>query len=321
MTSIDTIRLTTHTDYIQGLDSSLFYTSEIDKNNGLKFKTYSLEKKPIGISKLTINDLNDEVNIKLSSKILGSNYKEGICLNTLDQLRYELNKLGIEFSQDFIQSCIVKYVDVKNDLELSKDVNQYITSLDFLNAPRFIKTKYDTSVVFHEKIKTNPIRFTGYSKYDEIQDNKNKAFYKSFPELPIQFENVLRIESRMPNGSTVKKHFGSNNLLQILNKADVNYEILNKVIDNQTKTKPLLNLSKMTNTQEKKLGQIYLLNDQYNGDFDSIYKHIKNKYGKNTKVTGLKREIKEMLAIISNSRKDYNQENIIEMMSALKQFN
>ncbi len=317
MTSIDTIELVTNTDFIKSMDSNCFNVSQISKPNELLITNYSLNNKHLGVNKVNINDTYNTLTINASSKILGANYMQGICNNTLAQFIYELNNTGIELDQDFIYNSIIKKVDVKNDLKLTNYPDDYINTLNQLTAPKFTKTKYDTGIVFNEKIKSQPIRLTGYTKEYEIQ--QNKPFYNTYPELIKSFSNVLRIESRLPNKATVKKYFKSNDLIDILNTELINYQILNKIIDSQINFKPLLCLSKMSNTVEKNIGQIYMLNDYYNGDFDSIYNHIKSKYGIKTKVTGLRQKVKKSLAIINNTNGNYSLENIEEIKAKLKE--
>lgn len=318
MTSIDTIEFTTNTDFIKSVDSNKFIVTNISKPNGLKFTNYSLNNKPMGINKISINDLNNTIRINASSKILGMNYNKGINNNTLDQFINEINKTGIELDQDFIYDCSVNKTDVKNDINLTNDINDYLNTLNQLTAPKFYKTKYDTGIVFNEKIISQPIRLTGYSKKDEIKQASKKDLYKMFPQLIYLLNDTMRIESRLPTKATVKKYFKSNNLIDILNTSLINYQILNKIIDSQTNFKPLVNTYNMTNTQEKNYAQIYYLNEYYNGDFNSIMNHIKSKLSKRTKATYQRNIVLENLAMINNSDDNFLN-NIEEIKRKLKE--
>ena len=74
----------------------------------------------------------------------------------------------------------------------------------------------------------------------------------------------------------------------------------------------------MTNTEEKNFAQIYYLNDYYNGDFESIIKHIKSKLGKNTKATYQRNLVKKNLSMINNADDNFSHERIEEIRQALK---
>jgi len=219
---------------------------------------------------------------------------------------------------DYINDCNLFKVDIKDDLRLTKDVQTYINVMNHLTAPKFFKTPYETGIAFNEKINTNPIRFVGYNKGVEIIKTKNKDFLRQYPSLANQFKDYVRLESRLPKVGAIKKYFGSNSLVDVLNHKSFNYEIFNKVVDNQTNFKATYNTLEMTNTEEKNFAQIYLLNDKYNGDFNSILNHIKDKLGKNTKATYQRNQIKKYLAIINNSKDNETLENIREIANALK---
>lgn len=147
----------------------------------------------------------------------------------------------------------------------------------------------------------------------------NKRFYQKYPQLVGEFDNVLRTESRLSKPLTIKKYFGSNQFLDVLNSSNINYTILNKIISTQTKFNPLMNTQNLTNTEEKNYTQIYWLNELYNGDYPSILKHITNKLGSKTKATYQRRQILKYLAMINNANDDYSKENIEEIKRALKE--
>lgn len=316
MTSLDTLEFTTHTDFIQSMDSNCFNLSEIHKPNGLTLENYSLINKTSGVNKININQTFGTVRIQATSKILGQNYMQGISINTLDQFINEINKTGIILDKDFTSDCLLKLIHVKNDLKLINTPIEYINTLDQLIAPNFNKTKYNTGIVFNEKIYSTPIRFTCYTKESEIKGNK--SFYDIYPQLVKDFDGILRTESKLPKGATIRKYFKSDNLIDVLNSKNLNYTLLDKVIHKQTNFKPFINTYKMTNTEEKNFAHIYYLNEFYNGDYNSIMHHIKSKLGEKTKATYQRNKVKKYLSMINNSDKNFNLENIKEIREALK---
>ena len=74
----------------------------------------------------------------------------------------------------------------------------------------------------------------------------------------------------------------------------------------------------MANTTGKNFAQIYYLNGYYNGDFESIIKHIKSKLGKNTKATYQRNLVKKYLSMINNANDNFCFEKIEEIRLALK---
>ena len=317
MTRLDTIEFTTHTDFIQVMNVDSFTMTNIEKPNGINITSYSLNAKKLGINKITINKTFETVKINASAKVLGSNYYQGISLNTLEQLLDEVNSTGLVLNKSFIHNCRVTKSDIKNDLTLSKCPIDYINTLNQLTAPKFIKTKYENGIVFNESIATSPVRFTGYGKQYEMQ--KNKGFYIKYPQLINDFNDVLRIESRLSKPFTIRKYFGSNQLLDVLNSSNINYKILDKIINNQTIFKSIINIHQMNNFEEKNYAQIYLLNQYYNGDFNSIFNHIKSKLGRNTKASYQRKQIVKYMAMINNANNDYSQENIEEIKMGLQE--
>lgn len=295
--------------------SSFVETSQ-KKPNGYKEVKYVLNKKKTGLKDVIINDTKGTIRINASSKILGSNYPKGINLNTLDQFIDELKLCGIELNKDFVNDCQLNRVDIKNDLKTEKETCLYINSLNQLISPKFIKTNYDTSIVFKERIKTNPLTFTGYSKMHEIESNK--SLYKELPNMKASFKNTLRIETRLPKGKTISKYFKSRGLIEILSSSNFNLNILNKVIDNQTNFKPFVNIWNMTNAEEKSFAQIYYLNQYYRGDFNRIMNHIKNKLAKKTNASPYRKSVKKYLSVINNNSDSFF-EYLEEMRTKLKE--
>jgi hypothetical protein len=313
--TLDTIQLTTSTDYIRDLNKGKFTVSNIIKSNGIKIINKTLECSIDGLQRLSINETKGTVKIKCSSKILGLDYPKGISINTIEKLISKVNSTGIKLNYDLINDSTLNFVDVKSDITLSKEPNVYFNSLNLLVAPKFVKTLYKTGIVFNEGIKQNPIRTTIYGK--EYETQANKKFYLSNPGLSSYFDNVIRIESRLKNKPTIVKYLNSNSLVEVLASSNLNYNILSKIIDKQTEIRPLYNTKEMTNTQEKNFAQIYYLNEMYNGNFERIMAHIKNKLGDNTKATYQRKKVKKYLAIINNAKGINTLNNINEFKNAL----
>ncbi len=313
MTSFDTIEFSTKTDFIDCMNKSNFRHIEIKNPNGLIIHNWTLQNKRIGTDKVSINETFGTVKIKASSKLLGANYKKGICFDTLDQFIDEIEHQGLKLKKNFVNEAELKRVDIKSDLSLNNNIDEYLNVLNHLIAPKYTKTRYDSSIVFNEEIKTTPIRFLGYNKQYEI--SSNPKFYKEYPELKNSFNNILRIESRYSKPGTIKKHFKSNILTDVLEQINVNYNLLTKIIGNQTKFNLLTNIQEMTNSEEKNYAHIYYLNSYYNGDYNSIIRHIKSRLGDNTKASYQREKVKKYLAMINN--KEIKMDKLNELLNKL----
>ena len=312
---LDTLTLITSTDFIQSMDTGSFRQSKIIKPNGLNILNHTLNTKPKGLKRLSVNETFGKVNLSVSSKILGQNYHKGICLKTLDQLRDEVAKYGLTLNRDFIYDSDLKYVDVKKDIETSNtNTSLYLSTLSSLVASKFVKATYDNGISFNEKIKTNPIRCTIYDK--QVKMKKDKSFFKNINYTKSE-NGLLRFETRLPKVATIKKYFKSNKLIDVLYKSNFNSQVFEKIIDGQTKFKAMINTSEMTNAQEKNFAQIFYLNTLYNGNFQQIINHIKSKYRSKTKVTGLRAKIKKQLYKINNSKKDFKLQLLNEIREGL----
>lgn len=313
--SLDTIEFTSSTDFIRDMKFDKFVYSEVSKPNGLKFKNYSLDKMSLGLSKFIVSDFNSTFKCRLSSKILGCDYIQGLTIDNILKLNDTLSNHSIKLDEDFINYSTLNHCDIKSDLNLSKSSSVYLNSLSFLNAYDFTKTVYPHGITFNQNVIRNKLRATIYSKDYELKSNSK--FYNQYPELIKDFDNVIRFESRFSTKTLISKYFNSLHLLDVLNSIDVNYNVFSKIIDNQTNFKPYYNLDNMTNTQEKNFAHIYMLNEMYNGDFNKIMNHIKNKLSKNTKASYQRSKVKEYLSIINNDSQS-RIDDILEFHNALK---
>lgn len=303
MTCLDTIEFNTSTDFIKSLKIECFNEVSTSTPTGEKTIKYHLKTKTIGLKGITINKNLQTVRINASSKLLGINYNKGININTIEQFIDEIGNNGLILNKDFLNNLYLKRIDVKNDLHFNKDVKLYINTLNQLIAFKFIKTSYPNGIVFKENIKTSPIYYTGYSKIHELKNNIK--FLKQYPSMATFFSNTLRIETKLKGVNAIKKHFKTKNILDILSFSDFNLNLLDKIIDKQTKFKPFISTENMTNTQEKNFAQIYYLNEYYNGDFNKIINHIKSKLGEKTKASYQRGQVKKYLSMLNNDNKDF----------------
>ena len=187
-----------------------------------------------------------------------------------------------------------------------------------LIAPKFVKSKYDSGIVFKEKIASTPSYLTMYDKQVEIAQNKN--FYHNHPEILNSLSDTLRIEGKLNKSATVKKYFNTNDFINVLNSdCNLNHLLLYKVIDKQNKFKADIDFITMSNTDQRNYAFYKFLNDYYSGDFNAIMKHIKSGLGEKTKASYQRIQAKKYLAMINNATDQDSMQNIKEIQNALKE--
>lgn len=313
MSVLDSMSFDMPIEAMKSINDLYFKTSKIliGDNQIAENKTLNVNK--LGIEKLVINRNRDIISIKVNSKILGLNYPQGFCLNTLEQVIDEINTTGIVLNKDFFNDVMLKSCDLKNDIILDDTISKYITSLNHLTAPKLRKTLYPSGIVF-QGITAKSVRTTFYCKSLEI---KNSLYNKIYPQMKDYFNNCLRMESRFITKEKIIQHFDSNNIIDILNTKDINNNILKKIIGNQLTLPKLFDTFSMTNAEEKKFCQAKYLHEQYKGDYKMAAQHIKNKLGRNTKASTQMQDLNKYYNIINNSKCDFLQSCINEILYKL----
>lgn len=192
-----------------------------------------------GFNRVTIDNLQNEIIIEGSAKILKSNYYDGICLDTFEQLHHELTRHKlIDISQDNLMMSQMFTLDCTVNLEV-KDIKQSVRATvehgsmssnyivkDFSKGGNF-------GFVATRDVSSYKERMTGYSKLMEVS-NTNSKFAKDYPAAIKRFNlNTLRLESNFASFKNVRDHFKvtSNNLGSILNSQEnVNFKMFDRLI-------------------------------------------------------------------------------------------
>lgn len=312
---VDTFSMSTSTANIQDFNKSIFTHSVIKKPNDLIISNYTLATKLMGIEKININETFENINITLNSKLLGKNYYKGFCIDTLEETLSKLNATGLKLDPYYLTDSIIKRVDITDDILISKRTGEYINSLNHLIAPKFFKTCYDTGIVFKEKLKSQKLYTTFYSK--DYHSNQDKKFFKIYPKQLDYFQDRLRMETKLMTGSTVKKHLKTNNLLHILAQDSINLKVLDRLIGKQFEFPLKFETNNYSTSEEKNLIYTNYLNNLYNADRGQMVVHIKNKLSKRTKATYQLKQLDKYLSIINNNRTNSIKDNIEELRASL----
>ena len=279
-----------------------------------------------GFNRVTIDNLQNEIIIEGSAKILKSNYYDGICLDTFEQLHHELTRHKlIDISQDNLLKAQMFTLDCTVNLEL-KDIKQSVRAT-VEHGSISSNYKIDTFLshgnygfVATRKVKYKE-RMTGYSKLMEVSNTDSK-FAKDCPEAIKRFNlNTLRLESNFASFKHVREHFKvtSNNLGSILNSQEnVNLKMYDRVI----KAGKQLELF---NDAYYGLGLPELLKEmgiktffaQFNNDLKAAKEFVKVRFNRNTHYYYYKM-LNEMYAKLTIDQRHFNNQFIQEITEKLK---
>jgi len=229
--------------------------------------------KPKGLNKLFTRQ--NRLRLDVNARILGKDYKEGIGLNTLDQMLDALNiKCGMDISPDFLKYAKVSKVHVKDDILVEPD--KLMDELMIVGHwSKYQRVRRENSVSYEYKTKGDRMVTTVYGKLGHM--NKFKEDYKGLGIDLKAFEGVSRIETKYDGWRTVKNRFGTRNMEYILKQSNTNYIIMNNILKNQPTQIEKKDLSQFQSLTEYKH---YLmakdLNERYKGDTTAIKSFIRS---------------------------------------------
>ncbi|MFD0977845.1 hypothetical protein [Salinimicrobium gaetbulicola] len=312
---LDTIQLKTHTGYLQDFDRSRFNHARIKKVNDLVVDNYSLAVKSFGMESLNVNETFDFVALQVNSKILKDQYSEGITINTLERLLAEVSALGVKLDPSFLEDCDLKRIDVADDISVTAPASSYFNSLNHLIAPKFYKTTYDSGIVFKEKIASQKLYTTFYSK--ESPSIQDKRFFKEYAKAALGFKNKIRMETKLSTAGTIKKYLSTSTLPEILQDTTLNAVAFDKIINGQLDFPGSITAENLTLTEEKHLIYAQYLFSFYKGDHKRIVEHVKRKVPSKTGTYYQLRQIERFLSILSNSKDSSIHANIEEVKSGI----
>lgn len=287
--------------------NSLFVTNRSDDN----ITSHKLvDTGIVGLNDVTIYP-SGNVNLHVSSKILGTNYLNGISINTIEQLHSEITNKGIiDFSIDTLINSIVRRVDACSVMPMTQiDMHRMLDSFQLNDFPR---NKYDSSRYGRKdnqgygikgKLSTRKIYCKFYDKYLDLQKASNKEFRNlvGYKWIEDNVKDKLRIETEYSTGlqKDLKK------MLQITDKKVCLKHILNSKtnvllssieqimpkckdtlvlsdtikqqfqIHKQLIENPTLVNIKLNNSEFKKIAFYYYLLKEYKGDLSMVKEYEK----------------------------------------------
>lgn len=212
MTTIDSVKIVLPADVCSPL------TSKLDKHrvtlrNGDNDVYFDAKNVITGLKYIRYRPATNDVIIELSAKILQSDYKRLISLDTIEQVSDRLSDTGIIklHIADLIECGNVLKIDYCNNLQVG-NVDTFLAAINAISSPMFIKRPYSgkgklQSVVFTGILKTINDRLTCYNKFIESKD--------------LTFMGTLRVECNITDLKGIRRATGyTNNFTDCLTVKD-----------------------------------------------------------------------------------------------------
>lgn len=192
----------------------------------------------VGIKAIEVNRTSQEILLELSAKVLKDQYYKLINENTIEECLGNVNqsnaiKLNVN---NFIDSAEVLRCDVTTNLQITKNINDYLNILNCLRQNnRYRVDQHKGSIVFTHTGKTVRKRMTFYDKYRELNEHKNKEFVELIkPATVTQFKNVLRCEQNISKHKDIRDRLGIKNITlgEVLrSKVNANFDLFSEIRD------------------------------------------------------------------------------------------
>ena len=333
MIKLDSFKIKLPIEQIDNIDFSNHKSKRLPISETFEGKEKIIQDKIIvsnldhGFNRVTVDNLQNEIIIEGSAKILKSNYYDGISLDTFEQLHYELTRHNlIAISQDNLMKAQMFTLDCTVNLEL-KDIRQSVRATvehGSINSNYTVKNfskSGNFGFVATRDVKSYKERMTGYSKLIEVANTDSK-FAKDNPEAIKRFnQNTLRLESNFASFKNVRDHFKvtSNTFGSILNSQEnVNLKMFDRLIHSGKQLE-------LFNDAYDNLGLPELLKEigyktffaQFDNDLKAARQFIKIRYDR-SRHSYYYKMITEKYAEITKDQRHFNNQFISEITEKLK---
>lgn len=167
-----------------------------------------------GISHIQVTPAGD-ADIKISAKLLGENYVEGICYDTIPEIVNVINSVSdLHITTDgILKQSNVKTYDSTYNIKMDEPdkIKDYIQTLQLsaVCGSRATRDGYgDESVVFRKTTKANDVRLIFYDKDAELRLKRNERFFmQNAGKLIDDFTGVLRVENNIRSKAKMRSLF------------------------------------------------------------------------------------------------------------------
>ena len=249
MLNIDSCCFSVHENYVSP-DTKKFDKITRQKSDIEASQTY-YEKKNIvpGLNKITCMPETGIVAFDISGKLLPDSHKQLISQSNIKECFEAINSTGYVEADCYsvLENSIVRKVDFTENIEVS-NINDYLQAVSMVSSKKYNKDIYQgrgveagkTGVVFRGTFKSFREYLLFYDKYAETKSN-------------INYQNILRIESKRANFASIRKDVqAGNNLLDILTSAEKPVlKVYSRITGmNETNYKLFDNMKNIKNSQQ-----------------------------------------------------------------------
>lgn len=235
MVTFDKIKLITKIEYATDLNLERFETKM--EGDDVVSKSFTMLS-PFSLY-IEIDDVEEELVIEFSGKILGKEYPSLISVDTIERCLENINDIGI---------CKLSVHDIINDSDVVKcDVTKDIKCDNISGLTKFIngniknRSQYacrmlrSGTFVIEKNVTTKSLkkRMTIYDKQREMNKSENKRYMEQYQYEGNEFDGVCRIEMNLNSKEQVRRalHIEDNRLLSVLcSSADPIYEFMDEVL-------------------------------------------------------------------------------------------
>lgn len=250
--------------------------------------------------------------IKVSAKLMGNDYAEGINKNNIEKAFDTIKKFGaLDFdNQEFYDNAVLRSVDVFKNVKVNPEygVGRYVDALKTRAIPpnRIDKTAKwgKKSVVWKRNVSSYKERMIAYDKVMELMKHTNKEFLMLHDKSKIMadYENVLRFETNTGASGAMKKirerfNTEDNNLCSVLeSESNVLWKIYERMVSEENSNQ--LNIWDNHDTSAfdswsdcvSEIGLRTII-EMFDGNYDSVKSYMLRFYGEKSNPT---REIKKI---------------------------
>jgi len=330
MPTFDTIKILTNIDTLTSFDDVKF----IDKGdhnfgtkNGHRIDQYKVQNIGYGINELKVDMVNSEVTMRLSGKVLKSDYAKGINTSTFERVIDEVNKTGfiqLDTSKVYNEGQVLS-VDVVDHIDITDHYYSRLAKVPF--GKMYDTTSYSTSrnegIVISGKHKTFKCRQIHYDKLKDLtKDTTNRKFMTDYGvKFMKSFTGKVRIETNLTSFKTIRDYLtndpcsGAPSIKQVFESTT---KPKFRMFDKMTSSVQLNMLSlfdqyeSMTLWHELKLRGIRGIIDDLGRDWSTIERYIKHRSKHNYR--RYRKEFKQVYADMTERKTDYKQ-NIVEYIN------
>ena len=303
----------------------------------LNIITHEIPKSDLPFGVKSITQKMNEVEVELSAKVLGSNYFDGINIDTINQVWDSLGSIPqATFNESLIHQAMILRCDNTYTLPVSKPIQTIIQTLKVFptNHKYQVNDFKNESLIYKHKGSSKRERLILYDKLVELgSDKSNKDFFDSISKSIDASKNYLRIECNISKFSDMKDLFNVPSvaysgikLIDALNsKENPTLKVYNKIMSaNNCDTQiDLFQVSEVEYYRKLKPSQFIDLHGirnilfKFSNNPNRVREYFLNVLGYNKSVVS--KIMKDFISEVARIESSQNNESIFEVVQEIRE--